>query len=69
MQWTDMEWSVLMGGWISLLLLVIAYFLRQLLGNFARVQRELEETKTMVAVLAARLGFIERYFSSKWRKE
>ncbi len=69
MDWANMEWSVLMGGWISLLLLVIAYFLRQLLGTFARVQRELEETKTMVAVLTARLGFIERYFNSKWRKE
>jgi len=66
----------LLGALISILLSVIAYFVRQLHGNFRQVEQDVADVKTAVEVikgelkanyelLKLRLAFLERGRKSK----
>lgn len=45
----------LLGALISILLSVIAYFVRQLHGNFRQVEQDMADVKTAVEVIKAEL--------------
>lgn len=45
----------LLGALISILLSVIAYFVRQLHGNFRQVEQDMAEVKTAVEVIKTEL--------------
>ncbi|GAA4777936.1 hypothetical protein GCM10023231_00460 [Olivibacter ginsenosidimutans] len=52
---TNTEWMTLLGAIISILLSIIAYFLKQLHGNFRKVEQDMARMKASIQLIKAAL--------------